>query len=159
MLLLFEASDDGEHRELYWPSRSLKEPLHLRRVRRWDVLLGSANQYLRHRKYHKVTVIINKWSRSGSRHLLIRFVLRFSGTNLKQKELWRRGMAKKKKDLAGTITGEGTVQKHQASKSAQGFEIPLNWVVTQLSEEVKTAVPQNTAKCSHHRNGHIQKLL
>lgn len=81
MLLLFEASDDGEHR------RSLKEPLHLRRVRRWDVLLGSANQYLRHRKYHKVTVIINKWSRRGSRHLLIRFVLRFSGTNLKQKEL------------------------------------------------------------------------
>lgn len=26
-----------------------------------------------------------------------------------------------KKNLAGTITGEGTVQKHEASKSAQDF--------------------------------------
>lgn len=36
------------------------------------------------------------------------------------------GNGQKKKDLAGTITGEGTVQKHEASKSAQGFKIPLN---------------------------------
>lgn len=81
------------------------------------MLLGSPNQYLGHRKY-RVAIIVNKWSRSGSRHWPIRFVLKFSGTNLKQKELWRTGMPPPQ-NLAGTITGEGTVQKHEASKSAQ----------------------------------------
>lgn len=89
------------------------------------MLLGRPNQYLRHRKY-RVAVIVNKWLWSGSRHWLIRFVLKFSGTNLKQKELWRRGMPPLPKiNLAGTITGQYKSTKHQSQLRIL-FKIPLN---------------------------------